>query len=117
MGSRLSAPSTVTRDENLTLGPTEPLKSDQLQANPQEAVITSQSLQNLKGNHFHFQDFYRLSALSHTKAVQLPVWMNLDRLWSFVCFVLFFCLVPSLITLHTSAVVCSGHPDAGKFRE
>ena len=55
MGSPPSAPSTATQDENLAWEPKGPLKSDQLKANLQEAVITSQSLQNLKGNYFHFQ--------------------------------------------------------------
>lgn len=68
MGSLLSEPSTVTQDGNLALEPKEPMKSDQLQANLQEAVNTSQSLQNLKGNHFHFQGSHRLSAISHNEA-------------------------------------------------
>lgn len=55
LGSPLSQPSTVTQDENLALEPKEPLKSDQLKACLQGAVITSQGLQNGKGNHFHFR--------------------------------------------------------------
>lgn len=49
MESCLTEPWAVTWAENLALELNELLKSDQLQANLQEAVITSQSLPNLKG--------------------------------------------------------------------
>lgn len=58
MGSCLGEPSAITYAENLALDLNELLKSDQLKANLQEAVITSWSLQNLKGNHFRFQGCY-----------------------------------------------------------
>lgn len=60
-----------------------------------------------------------LSTLS-TVSYQSSAASRLDEFGSFVVFCLFcfvFCLAPSLISLQTSAVVCSGHPDAGKFRE
>lgn len=57
MGSCLTEPWAVPEAGNLALKLNELLKSDQLQASLQEAVIASQSLQNLKGNYFHFQGF------------------------------------------------------------
>lgn len=116
MGSPLSEPSPVTQDENLALEPNEPLKSDQLKADLREAVITSQSLQNLKGNHFHFQGSYRLAAISHTEA-----FMAASPSDEFVLFMVFgvlclFVLSCSILTISTNLCsVCSGHREAGKF--
>ena len=65
------------------------LKSDQPKANLQEAV-TSSEFENLKGNHFRFQGFSRLWAISHTEASQ-----KVSSLDAFVLFVVFclFCFV------------------------
>ena len=84
--------------KNLALELNELLKFDQLKANLQEAVIT---LQNLKGNHFRFQSFYGLRAISCTEELQ-PV-----SVFSWICIVcgllfVLFCLAPCLISLYIS---------------
>ena len=89
------------------------LKSEQLKTTLQEAVITSQSLQNLKENHFRFQGFDSPLLLTLKRYSKSHLLMNLDCL--FVVFPLFCFVLPHPSFFPEPVLIYSGSLKAGRL--